>query len=36
LSRRSALRDQMKQRFQDRMKSWGQKGDAAKGADEEE
>ena len=30
------MRDQMKQRFQDRMKSWGQKGDAAKGADEEE
>ena len=30
------LRDQMKQRFQDRMKNWGQKRDAGKGADDEE
>ena len=29
------MRDQMKQRFQDRMKNWGQKGDAAKGAVDE-
>ena len=30
------LRDQMKERFQNRMKSWGQKRDAGKGADDEE
>jgi len=29
------LLDQMKERFQDRMKSWGQKRDAGKGADDE-
>jgi protein CpxP len=30
------VKDQMKQRFQDRMKTWGQKGDAAKGSEDEE
>ena len=30
------LHDAMKQRFQNRMKTWGDKSDAAKGADDEE